>query len=442
MNTDIPYIDPELSGTLTDEQKEKYNAAIDDFVSFIFREQKLTKKMREQTQSMARLTFPVYLRRYGKIIDLSDITEKALELDPAAYDLKAAVIEAQNAPQDEQKRNAVIEMLDQINTPAFMEIFRHFVKDEDQETDPDQAPTYKQFQKTELAERFSFPVDKVNRNFVQIWELIADAPENQMFFDVTPQRQANKIAETEKSYIFLALENRGTKAKPLTEYDKRVMIAAQALYEENKGRPFSLQAVYEQMGNDGKLGGINRARILESLESLNSYWIHIDNAEEAKNLHGRKEYKYHGSLLPFEYAEELENGQVTKTHVRLLRSAPLMEFSQDRKQFTTISRQLLKTPVNHTNTNLQIEDYLISEIAGMKKGRRSNKMLFNTIFEETGQTGRKQRERAKEKILALLAYYQKIEHIIDYKIKPDGIEIIYSKNTPSDKPKRRRKKTA
>lgn len=385
----------------------------------------------------ARITFPIYLQRYRKLIDVSDITPQALELDPAAAELKA---ELQKEQPEGDRLAAMLEILGRLNDAAYMEIFRHYVKREKPEPDPERpAPTYREFQKTEIAERLVFPVDKVNRNFFKIWDMVSDTPQHQIRFDVTPR---SLDPDAPKSFIFLSLEQRGKHAEPLEDYDKRAMIAANALHEQNKGGPFTLQAVYEQMGNDGKLGGVNRKRILESLESLNSYWIHIDNAEEAKHQRNRKEYKYHGSLLPFEYVEELENGQVTKTAIRLLRSAPLIEFAEDRKQITTIPRRLLQTPVNHTNINIRLEDYLLTEIAGIKAGRRSNKILFETLFTEIRQTSRKQKYRIKKTIPLLLDHWKNENHIKSYEIQPDGITIFYDKPEPKTTTKRRRKKTA
>lgn len=444
MNDEMKNTDPEVYGKLDPEQAEELRAAVNTFVSAVLKDKLTDDTWPEITQSAARFMFPLYLQTYGKIIDVSDITERALELDPAAGNLKVALIREQNSRQNKEQnetaRAEAFSILDQLNTAAFMEIFRHHVKAEEQGSQSDQGPTYEQFQKTEIAERFSFPIDKVNRNFVRIWELITTAPKNQIMFDVTPQRQTNKDAAA-KSLILLSLEKRGSKAKPIEAYDMRVMIAANALHEKNTGRPFTLQALYEQMGDDGKLGGKNRTRILESMESMNSYWLHIDNETEAENQRGRKKYQYHGSLLPFEYVDELENGQITKTHIRMLRSAPLMEFAEERKQFTTISRQLLQTPISHTEANIQIEDYLIAEISGIKKGRRNNKMLFGTIFEETGQTSRKQQERAKEKIIKVLEHYKNTRFISGYKILTDGVEVFYNKPEPEEKPKRSRRKT-
>lgn len=295
---------------------------------------------------------------------------------------------------------------------------------------------------TELAESLSFPLDKVNAHFFQIWEDLTSAPDNQIFFDVTPSTQkTDSLSAEDRSTILLSLDKRGPHAAPLMEYDRRVYIAANALHEKNNGRPFTLQALYEQMGNTGKLGDNNREKLMNSLNSMFDYWLGLDNTQETELQRNRKKYVYHGSLLPFEYVDEYENGQVTNVHVHLLRTAPLIDFSKDRKQITTISRNLLKTPLSQTDTNLRIEHYLIQEIAGIKKGRRNNKMLYSTIFEETGQTTRKQQARAKEKIIALLAYYKEIGHILDYKTMPDGIAIRYHKPNPADKPRRRRKKT-
>jgi hypothetical protein len=387
----------------------------------------------------ARITFPIYLQRYRKLIDVSDITPQALDLDPATAELKA---ELQKEQPEGDTLAAMLEILTRLNDEAYMEIFRHYVKREKPDPDPERpAPTYREFQKTEIAERLDFPLDKINRNFHKLWAILADAPHNQMFFDVTPSNQkSDSLSAEDRSTILLSLDKRGPHAAPLTEYDRRVYIAANALHEKNNGRPFTLQALYEQMGNTGKLGDNNREKLMNSLNSMFDYWLGLDNTQETEQQKNRKKYVYHGSFLPFEYVDEYENGQITNVHVHMLRTAPLIDFSKDRKQITTISRNLLKTPLSQTDTNLRIEHYLIQEIAGIKKGRRSNKMLYSTIFEETGQTTWKQQSRAKEKISALLAYYKEIGHILDYTAVTDGIEIRYSKAEPADKPKRRRKK--
>lgn len=429
--------DLEIFGTLDPLTVVELGAVAKNLANKILEETGAKDTLITASHKWARITFPIYLQRYRKLIDVSDITPQALELDPATAELKA---ELQKEQPEGDTLAAMLEILGRLNDAAYMEIFRHYVKREQPEPDPKRpVPTYREFQKTEIAQRLVFPVDKVNRNFFKIWDMVTSTPQHQVRFDVTP-RSLNP--NTPPSYILFALEQRGKHAETPEDYATRIMIAAQALYEENNGKSFSLQAMYEQMGNEGKLGGVNRKRITKTMESLNSYWVHIDNAEEAKNQRNRKEYKYHGSLFPFEYVEELENGQVTKTAIRLLRSVPLIDFAEDRKQITTISRRLLQTPVNHTNINIRLENYLLAEIAGIKSGRRSNKILFETLFTEIRQTSRKQKYRIKKTIPLLLDHWKNENHIKSYEIQPDGITIFYDKPEPKTTTKRRRKKTS
>lgn len=356
------------------------------------------------------LSDPEERRRFVKSITSEDL--KKYELSEEDENIKA--LRANEAP-------SMTDLLDAIGFGPLVFLYEHKY-----------APTKAGATITEIAEKLKYPVDKVNRNFFRIWEEIINAPQHQIAFDLTPHYSI----DGRKSYVLVSLEYRGKNPAPLQDYDKLVMLAANTLYEKNNGRPFTLQALYEQMGNSGKLGGVNRKKLLSSLTKLNDYWIHIDNAEEAKNQKQRNEYRHHGSLLPFEYGEKLENGQVTKTPIHLLRSAPLIEFAEDRKQITTVPRSLLQVPISQNDINIRIEDYLITEIAFIKKGSRSNKILFETLFKETGQTTTKYKNRAKEKVVAILDHFKAEGHITKYAMHPDGIEIFYDKK-PAKSPARR-----
>ena len=140
--------------------------------------------------------------------------------------------------------------------------------------------------------------------------------------------------------------------------------------------------------------------------------------------------------------EKKENGQITNTKIRVF-SVPLMEFAKDRKQITTISRSLLQAPVNQTDTNIRIMTYLIDRIAAAKRdGKFSNKILFSTLFKETDQTEKKQRQRAKQIVYKFLDHFTEVNYIKGYKIQPDGIEFTYEKTAPEPRRKKRRNPAA
>jgi hypothetical protein len=121
------------------------------------------------------------------------------------------------------------------------------------------------------------------------------------------------------------------------------------------------------------------------------------------------------------------NGQTTDSAIHLFREPPLISFARERKQITTVSRKLLESPLSQTDSNLQIEDYLIEQISHIKspKSKLKNKLLFETIFEKCNIKTPNQRARARETITKLLDHYKKHNFIKDYKKSPDGITIFY-----------------
>ena len=135
---------------------------------------------------------------------------------------------------------------------------------------------------------------------------------------------------------------------------------------------------------------------------------------------------YDASLLPFERISAYINGQLTESAIHLFREPPLVSFARERNQITTISRQLLESPINKTDANLLLEDYLIERIGRMKntKSNAPLKMLFKTIYEKCAITTAKQKQRAPEKIRRYLDHYKKCGWIKGYKEDTDGIKIL------------------
>ena len=103
----------------------------------------------------------------------------------------------------------------------------------------------------------------------------------------------------------------------------------------------------------------------------------------------------------------------------------IAKYSKSRKQITTVPRAVLESPLNKTNENLKIDDYLIERIAHIKKGKMSNKILYETIFANCGITEKKQKQRAREKITRFMAHYAKTGFIKGFKAGPDGVIIQY-----------------
>lgn len=135
-------------------------------------------------------------------------------------------------------------------------------------------------------------------------------------------------------------------------------------------------------------------------------------------------FRYDGNLLPMERISAVVNGQTTDSAVRLFREPPLISFAKDRKQITTINRNVLESPLSKTELHLKIEDYLIEQISHMKKGKIKKRMLYETIFINADISERKQKTRAKEDITRYLDHYKQKDFIKDYQTDNEGITII------------------
>lgn len=274
------------------------------------------------------------------------------------------------------------------------------------------------------AENLNYPLDKPNS---KIWNLLTTADENgQLSFAIdTAKKGSGKEALIYYSIDFTALESLPELniTKQLTPFDKRVYIIAAALF--NAGNTVVTATQIYRADHDKEPSPKDIQKINDSLTKMGAAHIYIDNKNEISVNKKYPKFKYDASLLPFERMSAYINGQLTETAIHLLREPPLITFARERKQITTIDRQLLLAPVSKTDANLRIEDYLIERISHMKSphSRAPRKLLYATIFENCGITEKKQRQRAPEKIRRYLDYYIECGLIKDYTETKEGITI-------------------
>lgn len=275
--------------------------------------------------------------------------------------------------------------------------------------------------KVKRADIIEYPLDKPNS---YIWNLLEKDTGGQIKFDMLP-KQAQLQATAIYSINFDELSNDLQITKRLTPFDKRVYIAVSALF--NAGNTvITLTQIYYAMGYTGKPNTRDLNRINDAITKMNGAKILFDNQHEADALNRIKRFKYDGSLLPIERLTAIVNGRLTDAAIRLFREPPLMSFAKQRQQITTISVKLLQSPVNKTDANLQIDDYLIERISKAKNGSaRSCRILYKTLYERTGIKDKKQRQRAPAKIQRYLDYYQQQEFITNYTLQADGITVYF-----------------
>lgn len=277
------------------------------------------------------------------------------------------------------------------------------------------------------AEILAYPLDKPNS---RIWNLIEKADTDgqiKLEIDTTGDnnRRKGKEAVIFYSLSFDELEPGVKITKALTPFDKRVYIAAAALYNAGNHVVTATQ-IYKMMGNRGQPNASDVKKVNDSLSKMRSAIVYLDSTEEVKVNKGYMAFVYDGALLPFEREGAYINNTLADSAIHLFREPPLITFAKGRRQITSIPRRLLESPISKTDANLMIDDYLLERISHMRiNPRLPRKILFTTLNERCHITTGTQRSRAPGKVKRFLDHYQAEGFIKGYKMDKDGVTMLF-----------------
>lgn len=294
------------------------------------------------------------------------------------------------------------------------------------EADPAELESNLQHFKAKKITSFDYPLDKANSNTFtsRFWnDVFKEGADGQFTLNIDVSRSGSK----KPIDIYYCLDFSDIKnasiTKKLNAYDKLVYLAIAAVFNAGSDK-MSIRQIYEQMGNKGNPNARDRKKIYESISKMSAARLYIDNIQEA-TAYNYTHFKYEGQLLETRIISAIVNGQYSDSVIFVLSEPPLISFARSRKQITTLNLKLLQADINKNNTSLEIQFYLLEQIAHMKKGSISCKMLYDTIFKHTNITERKQQGRAKETIVKLLDHFKNENFISGYKetSKKDGVTI-------------------
>lgn len=269
------------------------------------------------------------------------------------------------------------------------------------------------------ADSIEYPLDKVNS---QIWSLLEEDTSGQLTLKAE-KFGSDKPLNIYYAIDFDALEGDITISRRLTAYDKRAYIAVSALY--NAGNSVvTMTQIYYAMGYTGKPGSKDLERINGAVTKMMGARIYVNNEQEASSYKYLR-FVYDGSLLPAERATAVINGKFTDAVIHVFREPPVITFAKQRKQITTIDVKLLQSPMNKTDQNLLLDDYLIERIARAKKRCKRQKILFRTLYERVGASTAKQKQRIPEKVEKYLEHYKQCGMIMGYELGADGVTVSF-----------------
>lgn len=211
----------------------------------------------------------------------------------------------------------------------------------------------------------------------------------------------------------------------ISDYDKRLLNALHTSYCEGITTP-SIGEVYYQMGYNGSPNTRDADKIVNHALALSRTPYTISNKEEIEADYNYPEVELKGNLLSIKIIKIRLNGKTAQA-IQMTDEPPLGWFSRIRKQFTFYDRAVLDSPLNKTEQNLGIENYLLQTIAMRRNRSKLNvakfTILLETLYEKAGITEKKQIQRTPDKLLKLLEHYKKTNVIQDYKLEKDKIRI-------------------
>lgn len=259
--------------------------------------------------------------------------------------------------------------------------------------------------------------DKVNR---ELWESATAANNNQVTLNTQMTEQAGALVTTTINFDELPEDVQ----RKLSHYDRRVFTAAISLINI-KCRCVTPEHVLFAMGYQGKPAKSQLDAVTKSMYKLDKIRVTIDNTALSKATQGKypafvSRGEFH--LLPVDFVEAINpaTGKVVKTAFLLPADEPiLMKFARVHKQVTTFPRGVYLAPLSKTTKIMQLEDYLIEQIAWMRNNpkKRNNKILLETVCNTLKITDRKEKARTEDKIIVLLDHFKTAESqhfIADY----------------------------
>lgn len=269
-----------------------------------------------------------------------------------------------------------------------------------------------------------FPLDKLNGT---VWRLTPEDTEG----GIIPLKAERAGSRKEVSILwqidFASLGEDVKISRQLTPFDKRVHMAISALFDAGN-KVVTLTAIHYAMGNSGRPCTDNLKKINESIQKMSAASIVIDNTQEAQEYRYEK-FVYKGRLLPIEQVEHVTNGKLSESAIRLFREPPVVTFARQRRQITAFPLKVLQSPGSKTETAIALENYLLERIGkarGENKKANLRRILYDTIYDACGIMERKQRQRSRDKILALMDHFVSCGTIRKYTEDQAGITFYFS----------------
>lgn len=246
-------------------------------------------------------------------------------------------------------------------------------------------------------------------------------------------------------------------SREMTAFDRAIYDAVCSLfYKANKTNQqpiFTAQQILFEAGMTAKKNGKllktvsaqDREKVYKSLMKMNAAQMMIVTAGEMNNdKFARYDmFEAHGSFLPNVFGAGSRRGQYVKEAVKILDMPFLLRYAVSRNMYAHLPIAVMQTPIQKTERNLKLEQYLRRSIEIMKQktadGKGTNRKILLSTLAKIGGVQKKHIERLKTVLADILEYWKRIHYIEKYSITDTSVSI-YPVNVIQPLPSKGKKK--
>ena len=135
-------------------------------------------------------------------------------------------------------------------------------------------------------------------------------------------------------------------------------------------------------------------------------------------------------VLPVQMGSEkyTANGKIIDGAIKILAPPPVLQVGKKIGQFTTIPKALLVNKIRKTDRYYNLLHYLLTRISNMKHHNGTHKILYQTIYEKTGEKTARDKQLSNECLFQILDHFKKCGWIKgytkDHKVNTGGTGVI------------------
>lgn len=282
----------------------------------------------------------------------------------------------------------------------------------------------------------TYPLDKVNRKLFREGKYIDGNISKWGRKYITASKKERETLEFEELpgicvslWWGVNLDNQETEcrlSKALSPLAKEIYLAVDLLWRLEYRKNVTVYMIYKILGNKGKPKPKATKMIWETLNDLRQTMAIIRNKSEVKRHKNAKEIEIIDA--PLLYFERYSKNDMTDFSINVPVRPFLIRVAKERGQVRSIDIRVLKLPFAVSEGIRELKFYLIDAILNSRTPTMSDKLNWETLYNDLQITDRVIKHRTRKYTEKILTYYESIKFIEGFTLTPKGMTFLHPPN--------------